>query len=76
MQIRGVAAVAVNFINILLERFSQTAFWQKITKPKCNKRKDARSTFVQKMLKLNVDEIDACNHKRNFFDDFCKNACH
>jgi len=63
----NVVLPGVNFINILLDNFlyesalrsfSLVTFWLK-------KRKTAQSTFVQKLLVLNVDEIDT-KPERNF----------
>jgi hypothetical protein len=43
------ATPGVNFINILQASFIPIFLHQKITKPKCNSRKAAQSTFVQKI---------------------------
>jgi len=48
----------VNFINILRAVFELIFFHQKKSKPNCDERKAAQSTFVQKRLWENVDESD------------------
>jgi len=53
-----VATSGVDFINILRAAFEHISLCQKITKPNCNYRKAAQSTFVQKICAKNVAEID------------------
>jgi len=51
----------VNFINILCTPFVPIFLCQKITQPKCNKRKAAQSTFLHKVSSKDVDENDTCS---------------
>jgi len=48
----------VNFINILRPAFALIFFCQNYTKKKCNLRKAAQNTSIQKSCSKNVAEID------------------